>query len=126
MSCILRARAERSSVNRTMVQQGLARWYSEYGGQRSGLEQAERDAHSAPSRRLGDPASRWRPGTIDRQQRQGAARGNLFRTLLLATGVSVLVLVALYLLPRCSLARLWTLRHSCPSDRLPWNRYWLA
>ena len=87
------------SVNRTMVEQGLARWYSEYGGRGLGLEEAERDAHR---HRRGVWSTRRSVAPWDhrRQQRQSAARGNLFRTLLLATVVSVLVLMALYLLPR--------------------------
>ena len=39
-----RAQDRRRSVNRLMVQQGLAYWYSEFGGHGLGLEQAERDA----------------------------------------------------------------------------------
>ena len=39
-----RGEGRRRSVNRLLVQQGLARWYSSYGGEDLGLPQAERDA----------------------------------------------------------------------------------
>ena len=88
------------SINRLMVEQGLARWYSQYGGHGLGLEQAE---HDAQRRRRGLWSNRHSvaPWQHRRNQRQRAGRSSLFRTLLLATVVSILVLLALYyLLPR--------------------------
>ncbi len=92
-----RAAGRQHSVNRLMVEQGLARWYSQYGGGDLGLEHAEAEAQR---RRRGLWANRRAVAPWDhrRQQRQRAGGGSLFRTLLLATTVSVLVLMALYLL----------------------------
>ena len=83
------------SVNRLMVQQGLAHWYSHYGGHGLGLEHAEREAQRR-RRGLwasGRPVAPW---DHRRRQRERSSRWSLVRTLLLATVVSVVVLVAIY------------------------------
>ena len=87
------------SVNRLMVEQGLAHWYRQYGGHGLGLERAEQEAQRR--RRglwaAGRPVAPW---DHRRRQRERTSRHSLFRTLLLATVVSVVVLLALYVLPR--------------------------
>ena len=93
-----RAMGRQHSVNRLMVEQGLARWYSRYGGRELGLDQAEQIARRA---RRGIWASSRQVAPWDHrreQRRQASARRGLFRTLLLATVVSVAVVVAFYFL----------------------------
>lgn len=86
------------SVNRVMVEDGLARWYSRYGGQELGLEQAERNARRA-KRGIWSSSRQVAPWDHRREQRrQASARRGLFRTLLLATAVSVAAVVAFYFL----------------------------
>jgi endonuclease YncB( thermonuclease family) len=85
------------SVNRLMVEQGLAWWYRQYGGRGLGLEHAEREAQRRRRGIWADGRS-VAPWDHRRRQRERAARGSLFRTLLFATAVSVIVLLALYLL----------------------------
>ena len=85
------------SVNRLMVQQGLAHWYRQYGGRGLGLEHSEREAQQ---RRRGmwahgRPVVPW---DHRRRQRERSARWSLIRTLLFATAVSVVILLALYML----------------------------
>ncbi len=86
------------SVNRAMVEDGLARWYSQYGGQELGLEQAERNARRA-KRGIWSSSRQVAPWDHRRaQRRQSSARGSLVKTLLLATLVSLAVVVAFYFL----------------------------
>ena len=83
------------SINRLMVQQGLAHWYRQYGGHGLGLEHAEREAQGR-RRGLwasGRPVAPW---DHRRRQRERSGRWSLVRTLLFATVVSVAVLIALY------------------------------
>ena len=91
------------SVNRILVEEGLARWYSQYGGRELGLEQAERNARRA--RGLWGAGRQVAPWDHRRAQRQRAARRSqaaegrsLLKTLLLATAISVGVVVLFYVL----------------------------
>ena len=88
-----RAMDRRRSVNRLMVQQGLARWYSRYGGHGLGLEQAERDARR---RRRGVWSGRRQvaPWEHRRAQRREAERTGCLKWLLLAAAVSAAVSIA--------------------------------
>lgn len=86
------------SVNRVMVEEGMARWYSRYGGRELGLDQAERNARSA-RRGIWSSSRQVAPWDHRREQRrQASARRGLLRTLLLATAISVAVVVAFYFL----------------------------
>ena len=86
------------SVNRVMVEEGLARWYSRYGGRELGLDQAERNARRA-KRGIWGAGRQVAPWDHRREQRrQASARGGLFKILLLATVVSFAVVVAFYFL----------------------------
>ena len=69
----------RRSINRLMVQQGLARWYSRYGGHGLGLEQAERTP-GAGGAECGPPATPSRRGSAEgrsagRRNRRAASSG---------------------------------------------------
>ncbi len=85
------------SINRLMVSQGLAWWYRRFGGHGLGLEQAERKAQQR--RRdiwaQGRPVAPW---DHRRAQREVSERARLARLLLMATVVSVVVIVAVYYL----------------------------
>ena len=84
----------RSSINRLMVEQGLAYWYSRYGGHGLGLEQAEVNAR----RRLrGVWASRGQvaPWEHRRAQREGAQRESRLKWLLAGAIVGMVVGVVL-------------------------------
>ena len=92
------------SVNRILVEEGLARWYSQYGGRELGLEQAERNARRA-RRGLWGAGRQVAPWDHRRAQRQAAAgrskegaRLSQLKTLLLATAISVGVVVLFYVL----------------------------
>ena len=99
-----RGQGRRRSVNRMMVEQGHARWYSSYGGQELGLDDAERNARK---RRRGLWATRRAvaPWEHRRARRQAAGRrrrraGRLRWMLLAAAVVAALAAaVALGLLP---------------------------
>ena len=99
-----RRRGRKQSVNRTMVEQGLARWYQTYGGQELGLDHAERQARR---RKRGVWSSRRSVAPWDhrRKQRQAAARrrqrpGRLRWALLAAAiAAAIAAAVALGLLP---------------------------
>ena len=98
VSILYYRRAGRSrSVNRMMVEQGMARWYSSYGGRDLGLEKAEREARR---HRRGLWASRRQvaPWEHRRAQRQGARRGGGLKWLLLGAAVGVGVAIAVILL----------------------------
>ena len=97
-----RASDRRRSVNRLMVQQGLARWYSRYGGHGLGLEQAERDARR---RRRGVWATRNSVALWDhrRAQRREAKQTGRLKWLilgLLVGAAGAVALVGLVLLTR--------------------------
>ena len=83
----------RRSINRLMVERGLAYWYSRYGGHGMGLEQAERQAKG---RWRGVWASRGRvaPWEHRREQREAVARGGCLKWLLLGAVMGALVLGA--------------------------------
>ena len=84
------------SLNRMMVEEGLARWYSRYGGQDLGLDRAEQNARRA-KRGIWASSRQVAPWDHRRAQRERASAGRgLFRTLLLATVVSIAVVVAFY------------------------------
>ncbi len=99
-----RRSGRRRSVNRLMVEQGLARWYSNYGGQDLGLEQAER---AARRRRRGVWSTRRSvaPWEHRRGRRQSAAarrrRAGCLKWVVLGVGIgaAVAALVALGFLP---------------------------
>ena len=78
------------SVNRLMVQQGLAWWYSRYGGHGLGLEQGERDARG---RRRGMWASRGQvaPWEHRRAQRQRAKGTGCLKWVMLAAVIGAAV-----------------------------------
>ncbi len=88
-----RAVGRRKSVNRLMVEQGLARWYSQYGGHGLGLEQAERDAQR---RRRGVWSSQgqvapWEHRQAQRREARSTAPQGWWRWLLLAAAVGAAV-----------------------------------
>ena len=83
-----RAMDRRRSINRLMVEQGLARWYSRYGGHGLGLERAEQDARR---RRRGlwsnsDGLSPWEHRS---ERRRAAERRGRLRWLLAAAAAAV-------------------------------------
>ena len=85
----------RRSINRLMVEQGLAYWYSRYGGHGLGLEQAEENARRR-RRGVWASVSQVAPWEHRQTQREAAARGGRLRWLLagatVGTGVGVLFL----------------------------------
>ena len=89
-----RAADRRRSVNRLIVEQGLARWYRRYGGYGLGLEQAEENARR---RRRGVWASGGQvaPWEHRRAQREAAARGGRLRWLLAGAAVGTALGVVL-------------------------------
>ncbi len=97
-----RAADRRRSVNRLMVEQGLARWYSRYGGHGLGLEQAERDARRH-RRGVWSTRRSVAPWEHRRAQREAARRADTagcLKWLLLGAAVGAAVLVAVTLLAR--------------------------
>ena len=69
-----------------------------YGGRELGLDQAEQNARRA-KRGIWASSSQVAPWDHRREQRrQASGRPGLFRTLLLATAISVAVVVAFYFL----------------------------
>ncbi len=90
-----RRAGRRRSVNRMMVEQGLARWYSSYGGRELGLEQAER---AARRHRRGLWAARGHtaPWEHRRVQRQAAARRERIRWILMGAGIALAAAAAGY------------------------------
>ena len=85
------------SVNRMMVEQGMARWYSRYGGQELGLERAEREARRH-RRGIWSSGGQVAPWDHRREQRQRSEGPSRVRWLLAATVISVGIVVAMYLL----------------------------
>ena len=83
-----RAMGRRHSINRLMVEQGLAYWYREFGGHGLGLEQAEENARR---RRRGVWASRGQvaPWEHRRAQRETAGGPNRLKWLLAGAMVGV-------------------------------------
>ena len=90
-----RAAGRQQSVNRMMVEQGLARWYSRYGGRELGVDQAEREAKRR-GRGIWGSGRQVAPWDHRRAQRRAASGHSLLKLLLLATVVSVVVVVAFY------------------------------
>ena len=85
------------SVNQVMVEEGLARWYSRYGGRELGLDQAEQNARRA-RRGIWSSGRQVAPWDHRRAQRQASSGHSLLKILLLATAVSVVIVVAFYFL----------------------------
>ena len=85
------------SANRVMVEEGLARWYSRYGGRELGLDQAEQNARRA-KRGIWSSGRQVAPWDHRRAQRQTGPRHSLLKVLLLATLISVAIVVAFYYL----------------------------
>ena len=85
------------SANQVMVEEGLARWYSRYGGRELGLDQAEQNARRA-KRGIWSSGHQVAPWDHRRAQRQTGSRHSLLKVLLLATLISVAVVVAFYYL----------------------------
>ncbi len=85
------------SVNQVMVEEGLARWYSRYGGRELGLDQAEQNARRA-RRGIWSSGSQVAPWDHRRAQREAASGHSLLKILLLATAVSVVIVIAFYFL----------------------------
>ena len=88
-------RAGRSrSINRLMVEQGLAYWYRRYGGHGLGLEGAEQEAKR---RRRGVWASGGQVKPWDHRQAQRRAKGRagLLKWILLGTVIGAVVGAAL-------------------------------
>ena len=83
----------RRSINRLMVEQGLAYWYSRYGGHGLGLEQAERNARGR-RRGVWHSGGRVAPWEHRRQQRNAAARGGYLKWLLLALAIGAMASAA--------------------------------
>jgi len=85
------------TVNRVMVEEGFARWYNRYGGRELGLDRAEQNARRA-RRGIWSSGRQVAPWEHRRERRQAAAGHSMPKVLLLATAVSVVVVVAFYLL----------------------------
>lgn len=85
------------SVNQVMVEEGFARWYSRYGGQELGLDHAEQNARRA-KRGIWSSGRQVAPWDHRRAQREAASGHSLLKILLLATAVSVVIVVAFYFL----------------------------
>ena len=85
-----RAVDRRRSINRLMVEQGLAYWYSRFGGHGLGLEQAEENARR---RRRGVWASvgQVAPWEHRRAQREAAERAGCLKWLLAGAMVGAVV-----------------------------------
>ena len=81
------------SVNRLMVEQGLARWYSRYGGHGLGLEQAERNARRR-RRGIWAGGGTTAPWEHRRARRDAVARRGCLKWVLLAAVIVALVCVA--------------------------------
>ena len=80
----------RRSVNRLMVQQGLAYWYRQFGGHGLGLEQAERDAQRL-KRGVWASGREVAPWDHRRAQRARAEGAGCLRWLLLAAAIVIAV-----------------------------------
>ena len=92
-----RAMDRRRSINRLMVEQGLARWYSRYGGHGLGLEHAEQDARR---RRRGVWSGRRHVAPWDhrRGQFRRAEQVGCLRWLLAGAAVGAAVWIAVTLM----------------------------
>ena len=88
-----RAAGRTRSVNQLMVEQGLARWYSRYGGHGLGLERAERDARRR-RRGIWSSGGSTAPWEHRRAQREAAARRGWLRWVLSAAVIVALAWVA--------------------------------
>ncbi len=89
-----RAMDRRRSINRLMVEQGLAYWYSRFGGHGLGLEQAEKNARR---RRRGVWGSRGQiaPWEHRRAQRETAEQAGCLKWVLAGAMVGAIVGFAL-------------------------------
>ena len=97
-----RAMDRRRSINRLMVEQGLALWYGRYGGHGLGLERAEHDARRR-RRGLWSSSHSLPPWEHRRAQRRAAEQRGQLRWLLvaaLAGCLGVAVWLALRLMER--------------------------
>ena len=86
-----RADGRRNSVNRLMVEQGMAWWYRQYGGHGLGLEQAERQARRM-RRGLWASARQVPPWEHRRAQRERKKGSGCLRLVLLAGVIGAAVL----------------------------------
>ena len=91
-----RSSGRQHSINRVMVEEGLARWYSRYGGRELGLDGAEQNARRA-RRGIWASGRQVAPWEHRRAQRRASASPGLLKVLLLATAISVVAVVAFYL-----------------------------
>ena len=89
------------SINRLMIGQGLARWYSQFGGYGLGLEQAEREAQQRRRGIWADDRS-VAPWEHRRAKRAAASQRGCFWWLLLAAVVGTVVVYVVFLLERSS------------------------
>ncbi len=80
----------RRSINRLMVEQGLAYWYSSFGGHELGLERAERDARRR-HRGVWASGGQVAPWEHRRKQRQAVASGGNWKWLLLGVVAGAVV-----------------------------------
>ena len=90
-----RAAGHNRSVNRLMVEQGLARWYSQYGGHNLGLEQAEQDARRR-RRGIWSGGGTIAPWEHRRAQREARKTRGCSRWALLAMAISLAAYFAWY------------------------------
>ena len=101
-----RAAGRGRSINRDMVEQGYARWYSRFGGHGLGLEQAEREARS---RRRGIWADEHSVAPWDhrRAQREAASRRGCLPLIIGGLLAVALAVVAYYLWALPAWTDLW-------------------
>ena len=92
-----RGEGRRRSVNRLLVQQGLARWYSSYGGEDLGLPQAERDArrHRRGVWRQRNAVAPWEHRAAQRRPRPTTPRRRRARLSLGCLLLSILIAAVL-------------------------------
>ncbi len=96
-----RAMGRRRSVNRLMVERGLAWWYSRYGGHGLGLEDAERDAQRK-GRGLWSDRERIAPWEHRSRHRRQAQKPGCLRLILVSAAAGIAVVAAVVLLERAA------------------------
>lgn len=92
-----RREGRRRSINRAMVEQGMARWYSSYGGEELGVDRAEQEARRR-RRGIWSSGEQVAPWDHRRAQRERPGGPSRVRWLLAATALSVAIVLAMYLL----------------------------
>ena len=85
-----RALDRRRSINRLMVEQGLAYWYSRYGGHGLGLERAEENARRR-RRGVWASVSQVKPWEFRQVRRREEERPGRLKWILLGTAVGIAV-----------------------------------